>query len=170
VVIPIADAGTISSIVVGVTVSHTWVGDLIYRLTSPSGTTIRLMDRPDRSDFPPSGLGDNSNLSVELVFDDAATALAETIGAGCNNLETVGVDAGCTNVTFKPEQALSAFAGQNLNGTWTLNVSDNQADDVGTISAWRMTVTTAAVSQPATLVLFGAGLAGLVALRRRRAG
>lgn len=38
--------------------------------------------------------------------------------------------------TLTPNQALSAFDGHPLDGTWTLTVSDNAGSDVGTLHTW----------------------------------
>ena len=38
----------------------------------------------------------------------------------------------------KPASPLSAFAGQNANGTWVLNVSDNAFIDVGSVRAFSL--------------------------------
>ncbi len=37
--------GTVSKLKVGLRIEHTWIGDLVIKLTSPSGTVITLQDR-----------------------------------------------------------------------------------------------------------------------------
>ena len=41
------------------------------------------------------------------------------------------------NVHFiTPEEAFSAFVGEDPNGNWTLTISDDSAGDTGTLSSW----------------------------------
>lgn len=41
--------------------------------------------------------------------------------------------------TLTPSESLSAFDGQALDGTWTLNVSDRAGSDTGTLVSWGLT-------------------------------
>ncbi|MBI4512395.1 MAG: proprotein convertase P-domain-containing protein [Deltaproteobacteria bacterium] len=45
----------------------------------------------------------------------------------------------------------TAFNGEAATGNWTLNVSDNYAEDVGTLDAWRLVFTYAQAPQPQSL-------------------
>jgi subtilisin-like proprotein convertase family protein len=94
-------------------ITHTFDGDLIISLTSPAGTTVRLANRNGSS-------GDNF---TNTVFDDAAA---------------VAVSSGSAPFTgsFRPFEPLSAFNGQQVQGTWTLKVVDVAAADTGTLSSW----------------------------------
>jgi hypothetical protein len=56
---------TIGSTTVGV--DHTWVGDLVFNLTSPGGTTVTLMSRP-------GGTGNSANNFCQTVLTDAAAS------------------------------------------------------------------------------------------------
>ncbi|QQR87272.1 MAG: T9SS type A sorting domain-containing protein [Flavobacteriales bacterium] len=98
-------------------VSHTWNNDLDITLTSPTGQTRNLLlDRFSSGD----NLGDPSNCpDATLVLMDGATALpaAATI---VNN----------ATGPYAPEQTLAGFAG-DPNGTWTLTICDDAADDLG---------------------------------------
>ena len=93
--------------------SHPYMGDLVFRLTSPAGTAITLFD----------GAACAGEDGIDVEFDDAA---AEPIG--CRDWLTGG--------SFRPQQALAAFNGQNANGDWTLQVDDNFPLDDGTIDGW----------------------------------
>ena len=107
--------------------THTFVGDLVMTLTSPTGTTVVLMDRPGTSVTSPEGSqGDDF---VNLVLDDgAATAIQDLPG--------LNPPGGYTG-SFRPDQPLSAFDGENRHGAWTLHVSDAfPSDDSGTLQAW----------------------------------
>ncbi|HMU10995.1 MAG TPA: S8 family serine peptidase [Ferruginibacter sp.] len=127
--VPIPDESTITSIisiptsgavfdvnVKNLGATHTWIGDLIIKLTSPGGTIVTLMNRS-------CGSADN----ILINFDDQA-ATASFPCPPTNNL------------TYKPFAALSAFIGQEVSGTWTLTVSDNAGGDVGTLNSWSLDI------------------------------
>ena len=64
--------GTVSSpdpLSTTVGVNHSWVGDMIFRLTSPGGTTVTFYDRPG---VPASTFGCSSNNLFNLTLDDEA--------------------------------------------------------------------------------------------------
>lgn len=48
---------------------------------------------------------------------------------------------------FVPAESLSAFDGQDLNGDWVLSISDNAADDVGTLNSWIIETSTPSVCE-----------------------
>lgn len=104
--------------------THSFVGDLKITL-SHGATTVVLMNRPGTGTFGASG-----NDFVDLILDDEASAPIEGIPAA-------NPPGGYTG-SYTPDELLSAFDGQSLSGTWTLNVSDNQAIDTGTLQAWSM--------------------------------
>jgi subtilisin-like proprotein convertase family protein len=103
---------------------HSWVGDLRVTLTSPQGTTVTLMDQP-------GGPLNSGNNFCNTVLDDSAIALIQGI-----------TPAGAPwTGSFKPASPLSAFAGQNGNGTWTLTVSDLVPLDGGNVRAFSLSFT-----------------------------
>ncbi|MFK7887756.1 MAG: proprotein convertase P-domain-containing protein [Gammaproteobacteria bacterium] len=126
----LAEAGTIDSLAVSVAATHTWVGDLIITLThEDTGTSVRLMDRPG---VPATGFG-CSNDNIDAEFNDDAVTPVETT---CDAAPALGG-------MLMPEEALSAFAGENIGGTWTLNVSDNAGADTGSLDEWCLLPATA---------------------------
>lgn len=128
----VTDPGTVGSLVVSLVVTHTYVGDLIFRLTHvESGTTVTLLHRPGVPDPNPSALCGCSNDNLNVVFDDAAATAAET---QCSGTPAI-------NGRFRPYTPLSAFAGLPLAGTWRLTAVDMAGQDTGSISSWGMTVT-----------------------------
>jgi subtilisin-like proprotein convertase family protein len=108
-------------------INHSFVSDLVITLTSPAGTTVTLVDRNGGSrleSFPgPSDF-------LDTVFDDDATTPI---------LPTTPDDAPFTG-RFRPVQPLSAFDGEDGNGTWTLNIADLEEPDAGTLNAWGLTL------------------------------
>jgi subtilisin-like proprotein convertase family protein len=107
----------ISRISVLLDINHTWVSDLTAVLKSPNGTQVTLFQNP---------CGDAAN-NIDATFDDYGDALV----CGSNPAITGFV---------APSSALSAFNGQSPQGTWTLTVSDNAAQDGGQIVSWALVI------------------------------
>ena len=154
-----------------VAIGHTWLGDLVVTLTNGSNT-VTLMDR--RGSPIPSPFGDSSNLlaTAPLTFSDVASILnpAESMGLPCTSSETIGVDFLCSNTVFRPQQPLSAFNGSDIQGNWTLKVSDRAANDLGRLASWTLRAdVTSQVPEPTALALVGLALAAAGATTRRRA-
>lgn len=128
----VSDPGTVGSLVVSLVVTHTYVGDLIFRLTHvESNITATLLHRPGVPDPNPSAECGCSNNNLNVVFDDTAATAAET---QCSGTPAI-------NGRFRPNTPLSAFAGAPLAGTWRLTAVDMAGQDTGSISSWGMTVT-----------------------------
>ena len=130
--INVDDIGTIIDLnVLNFLVTHTWVGDLAATLTSPSGTTVQLFDGPG---IPASNFGcDGDNMNVN--FDDAAGSTATDLENTC--------DAAAFTIsgTFQPLESLSAFLGEEVNGTWTLTIIDDYPSlDGGSLDGWGLDV------------------------------
>ncbi len=109
-------------------VTHPYVGDLRFKLTSPGGTTVSLIANR-------GGAGDN--FCTITLDDDGAFPSVSTMALS-------GAVAG----NFTPETPLSAFDGQNANGTWILNVADAGADDIGTLNRFSLIITGRTCSLP----------------------
>jgi hypothetical protein len=104
--------------------THSWVGDLVFRLTAPNGTTaVIAVDQPG---VPASTFGCSSDNYINTVLDDEGSSPIEN---ACSD--------GMTG-TFTPNNPLSAFDGLNANGTWVLNVSDRAAGDTGSLNAFAL--------------------------------
>lgn len=125
-------------------ITHSYDADLVISL-SHGATTVLLSNRQ-------GGSGGADYTST--VFDDQAK---DAISAGWVYAPFTG--------TFKPEQALAAFNGADAFGLWTLTVTDSEAGDFGTINSFGITTN---VPEPGSLALFGLGMAGFVAARKRR--
>ena len=164
----LSNPDTVNSIDVSVALTHTWVGDLIVRLTHGSNS-VTLLNKPGASS--PTGAGDSSNLiaSSPLNFSDTGLAAASTLGSGCTSLETVGVSAGCLNLSFMPDTSFSTFIGNIAAGDWELTVIDTMDLDRGTLVNWTLNLDVGPanpVPLPTTLALLGFGAIGLLRLRR----
>jgi hypothetical protein len=122
--VTVTDTGTLVDLDVFVHVEHTWVGDLRVTLTHvDTGTTVRIIDRPGR----PPGFGCSGD-DVEATLDDEAASPVET---ECVTPGPVAIQG-----TFSPNEALSAFDGEDVSGDWQLVVNDRSAHGIGTFLDW----------------------------------
>ena len=115
-------SSAVGSTTVGI--NHSWVGDLIMKLTSPSGTTVTLMERP-------GGTGNSGNNFCQTVLTDSAAT----------SIQTIAIAGAPWTGSFQPASPLSAFVGENADGTWILNVSDNASIDTGSVRAFSLAIT-----------------------------
>ncbi len=105
---------------VTLSITHTFVSDLVIRLVSPSGTEVVLAQQ----------VGGAGQDFVGTTFDDAA---AQPIGAGVAPF----------SASFRPQQPLGTLAEELVNGTWFLEIDDVGAGDVGTLTAWSLAIVAA---------------------------
>ncbi len=149
-------------VTVQVTASHSWIGDLTFRLQPPVGTNLTLLNRPGRIGTG-AGADDNLVTAAPITYSDTAASAtaAETMGAGC--VGDIGQTAGCPdNYTPSPDVAdipipgegtnLAQFTGGQRNGVWTLCAGDSAAGDTGTLTSWSLTFVN---STPVELLSFG---------------
>ena len=107
---------------------HTWVGDLVITLKSPQGTVVTLMDSP-------GGVTNSGHNFCNTVLDDDGS------GGTAPSIQTITPSQAPYTGTFRPASPLSAFDGQNPNGTWTLNVADRATQDIGNVRAFSLIIT-----------------------------
>jgi subtilisin-like proprotein convertase family protein len=112
---------TIGSTTVGV--DHTWVGDLTFKLISPSGKSSTLISAA-------GGTGNSGNNFCKTILDDA----------GATSIQNVTVAQAPFSGTFKPLQPNSAFLGDDATGTWKLHVTDNASLDTGSVRAFSLDI------------------------------
>ena len=116
--VSIADSGKIQSLrVVSLRGTHSWINDLIFTLTSPSGRSITLIDQicESQDDF-------------DINLDDQ--------GLPYFNIPCPPVDGG----TYQPLQRLDVFAGEEMQGVWTLTVEDLFNNDGGSLNGWGLEI------------------------------
>jgi subtilisin-like proprotein convertase family protein len=112
----------IAKVTVKLTILHQSTDDLELTVQSPLGTQVLLSDRNRGTD------GDSYS---DTVFDDSAT----TSIADLSNFSPF-------TGTFKPEQLLSTFNGEDANGTWKLLIVDdgNNGSAYRQLSNWSLTI------------------------------
>ena len=129
-------SNTVSTLVVGVGLEHTRIGDLTAELIHNS-TTVTLLSRVGRTG---SGVGDTSNVNGEYCFVIGAQDLWAR-AAALGDAQTVPPG------FFSPSRAtdgaaptpdLSIFNGVNFTGIWTLRVRDTERGDIGRISSFKL--------------------------------
>ena len=115
---------------------HTFSGDITVTLTAPGGSPTATIHQRRGQTTCGSGFGSSADLVGPYSFGDAFPASP--------NFHTVvgdPVPAGnyrATQCVATPGELVALdtiFGGLPPNGTWILNVSDNAAGDVGTVSA-----------------------------------
>lgn len=110
-------------------ITHSWVGDLQVSLTTPSGTSVRLFDRPG---VPADQFGcDGSDVNVS--FSDSAPETAEKLENTCTEQPAI-------QGAYRPLDPFALLAGESATGTWTLTVQDFQPEDGGVLNSWNLEV------------------------------
>jgi subtilisin-like proprotein convertase family protein len=119
--------GRIGDLRLTLAATHPWIGDLHASLTSPSGTTVDLFERP--------GIGTSAAFSpgnlvptIPLILGDAATGLIQEIANA--NVSVGGA--------LRPNEPFARFAGEDRFGTWTLRITDASNNGGGTLSSWSL--------------------------------
>ena len=117
--------GTISSVNVFNNITHTYLSDVITDISSPTNPTtfVKMFNR---------SCG-NTNGSLNLKFTNGGAAINCTAG-------------GTTLQNVAPGESLTAFNGQNPQGTWTLRVYDTFTGDNGTLNSWSIEICTQQVT------------------------
>ncbi len=108
---------------VRVNITHTYDGDLIVALISPSGNTINLSNRR-------GGSGDNFNNTIFSMSAGTPIASGTAPFAG----------------SYIPDASFNLLTG-NANGLWQLKVSDVAGTDVGTINSWSLVLNNVVATQ-----------------------
>lgn len=116
-IINISDIIEISEVKITLNITHSYIGDLKITLKNPAGEEITLVQNSDQ----------NGSNYTGTTFDDAATL-------------TLLQGAAPYNGTYKPKDAFSVYNATKSQGDWTLNISDNEADDEGSLLNWKITI------------------------------
>lgn len=122
------EAGEISNVDVYLDIFHETISDLIIELVHrKSGISRTLVNRP---------------LSVEPPFDDCTgNTLRTVLSDSAEDLDLVDESCNDDGVTFprtryRPPQTLAAFAGESMDTSWELRVTDIITGDTGLLREW----------------------------------
>jgi subtilisin-like proprotein convertase family protein len=109
---------------VNAAITHTFVGDLTLKLTSPQGTQVTLIERRG---------GTRENFCTTTLDDEGNFPSLSTISS---------ITGSFVSGSYAPESPLSAFDGESPNGQWVLNISDNAGGDTGVLRHFTLILTT----------------------------
>jgi predicted outer membrane repeat protein len=93
-------------------------GDLNVFLIGPDGTRVEL--------FTDVGLMSKDDFKNTILDDEASISVRD----GRGRFEG----------TYRPEGKLSKFDGKNAHGTWKLEITDDWANNVGTLNSWKLII------------------------------
>jgi extracellular elastinolytic metalloproteinase len=114
----VSTTGTVGNLSLRINLSHTFIGDLDTYLISPSGTRVLLFSRQGSTSN-----GFNGTLSM--------TAANSVTGWPTSSTTQITGD-------WRPQGDFSAFNGQNLSGTWRIEVTDQAGGDFGSLDSWAL--------------------------------
>ena len=152
----VADRFLIQDLSVSLDLQHTMFGNLLMTVAGPNGDVITLTE---------AGPGNDNFVAGEIYTwrDSAAAPLSELPG----NSDIPGG-------AFLPSGGTFAglYGGLDVQGDWTLTITDLVNGHRGTLLNWTLDVEPAnnidTVPEPGMMLLFGTGLVGILAYRRRR--
>jgi subtilisin-like proprotein convertase family protein len=149
---------SVVNIEVDLSMTHTWIGDLIIKLESPDGDILTLVSRPGAAETTDDGIGGTAGSSANLdgavlTFSDLSVNDAEAMSAGL----TLSSEFVCTTnslcdfypnpgASAYPTQTFASLFGGNMNGDWTLYIGDHASADVGTLLSWSIRISTVSPS------------------------
>jgi len=111
--IDVPNSGVIDDVnVVNLVGTHTYMGDLDFQLSSPVATNIQLRGSS-------CGTLENFNINYDDEVAPGTSPCPPTDGG-----------------TYQPDQPLSTFDSEELLGTWTLTINDNEGGDSGSLTSW----------------------------------
>ena len=159
--ITVADSITIGDLNVNLDYNHTYQGDLDATITSPGGTMVEL--------FASNITHDLTAVDGGYLFDDEVTDVFP------GTIPAFPAGEPIPTGTYAPQNALSAFDGEDTIGVWTLTVNDVFGNDSGTLNFWQLLVTQAGdatggdilVSMPIVEIQANSQFLGLLASRLR---
>jgi subtilisin-like proprotein convertase family protein len=131
----IIDDRQIADLNVFIDMSHAYPGDVSIILTSPSGTSVTIVDDPGK----PASQWGCANDDFLVTLDDE----------GAGNVEDACTSPPAISGSLIPNNALSAFDGESSQGTWTLQLDDSYTQaDTGTLNSWRLIIDAEVVVTP----------------------
>lgn len=130
--------------------THTFVGDLVFKLKSPEGTISTFLSNPGCSEVADNGVGCNGDSTnwngSSILFDEQSLGpSAEDMGAILSGTQNVCADNGvCAHTpAHGAGQGLhldSDFDGEKYAGTWELCVGDDVGFGTGTWDSFTLSV------------------------------
>jgi len=120
--INVPDGGIINDVKVAVNVSHTYINDVVIKLTHPDGTTSTNIWNRNCSDED----------DIVINFEDLAGNI------NCNSTSAGN--------TYSPSGSLSVFNGLDAAGNWEISLEDEVDEDDGILNSWSLEICTLSLS------------------------
>ncbi len=111
--------GMVYDLNVNLDISHAFVSDLAVTLLAPNGTLVELFSQV-------GGSGDN--FGATRLDDQAGTPINEGNAP--------------FKASYRPEGSLATFEHMDPSGTWTLEITDSQRGNSGTLNSWSLEIAT----------------------------
>ncbi|MEM8999469.1 MAG: reprolysin-like metallopeptidase [Bacteroidota bacterium] len=111
-------------VTVDLDVTHSFLGDLIVSITSPSGTRVVLTS---------NSCGDRNNINA--IFDDGGSDFS------CSGTPAI-------SGTVLPLGELAAFKGESVLGEWILEIQDTAPSDGGSLEGFSLAICAEGVFRP----------------------
>lgn len=135
--IMIPEAATILDANVRMNLSHTWIGDLVIKVSNGSHSPT-VVNRPLLPASPPDGCG-GDNIVGTFVDDEGTDGSWEN--SCINGDPAYPTKARLVGGDPANPALLSAFKGSSTAGNWSLSVSDNLQGDTGQLESFCMEFT-----------------------------
>ena len=157
-------AGTLTEVQLYLNPAHTYIGDLGFDITSPTGEIVSLLWSPGNA---VANSGGSNRTLVSMFFADTGVD-SDILGSQSAN---GNVDSATTGTIYATTAAITTGAVPladvtSLNGTWTLTAWDNAGGDTGTVDRIVFKALNP-VPEPASMAVLGVGAAALLRRRKR---
>lgn len=127
--------GSIEDLDIQTLIEHPDSGSLVIRLTSPEGTTVTVSFRNGDGTSYPDDAGDHVDLFDGTLWSDGLPNVASVLYSPAGSSDPA--------LELGPEEAFTAFLGEDPNGVWTLEVLDTESDGAtGVIDEWSVMIQT----------------------------
>lgn len=140
---PVAVSGipagsVIKNVSVRFTMTHTWVGDIVMNLKAPNNQVLNLVGLLDNG----GGLNSTANFTNTIVDSLSTTPMsgAPAPRTGTFRADRFTVGTGALGVAPTTTNFWAPLL-STMNGNWSLAFSDLGTGDVGTLTAWSISIT-----------------------------
>ena len=142
-----------------INMEHTWLYDLDIALECPSGQSVALVISPNvGTEFFLGDANDNDDITpvpgtgFEYCWDNNPTFGTMDDEATAGNTITVSQGEALPPGSYTSDEPLSNLVGCDLNGDWTVTITDNFAQDNGFIFDWNLGFTSGTTSDSIAVV------------------
>lgn len=122
---------------IGMEIEHSWLYDLLITITCPSGQSVILHQQmllPDGTTVGANGADFGIANGDPYFYEWAADATLGVMAAEAQNVPGAALPEG----VYSSLNSLEALVGCDLNGTWTLEITDLWGGDDGTLSQFTL--------------------------------